>query len=217
MRDPFEWADDDDDNAPILFANYCGEPNYPVPALAGRSNAKHEEDWPDDSIDLAPLKTFDTPQRAKPKTGTIVALIALGLLVSYCAVISEKPSNNRSASPVTPGWDELGSCSETISLDKNKSLTFTADGSATLTDFAAVQEDGSKKIAIGRGDWKYDAATKRLFVTVREIEVTYLLLSSDLLATCMLIKGDLSAADLMGSWFSTSDDDGSVYIEPNDH
>jgi hypothetical protein len=52
------------------------------------------------------------------------------------------------------------------------------------------------------GMWKYDAVSKRYAVALKGETVMYRLLSiadSDL---CMLIKGDLVAADLLGSWFS---------------
>jgi hypothetical protein len=52
------------------------------------------------------------------------------------------------------------------------------------------------------GTWKYDAVSKRYAVVLEGETVMYRVLSvadSDL---CMLIKGDLGAADLHDSWFS---------------
>jgi hypothetical protein len=60
------------------------------------------------------------------------------------------------------------------------------------------------------GTWKYDAVSKRYAVVLEGETIMYRLLSiadSDL---CILIKGNLRAADLHGSWFSETihaDDD----------
>jgi hypothetical protein len=111
--------------------------------------------------------------------------------------------------PAASGWEELGNCIAGQSFDGSKSLTLLADGKASLDNTSADDPRETEHRQLF-GTWKYDAVSKRYAVVLEGETIMYRLLSiadSDL---CILIKGNLRAADLHGSWFSETihaDDD----------
>jgi hypothetical protein len=106
---------------------------------------------------------------------------------------TEKPPNE---APIL-GWSELASCSDLMSLDGTKQLTLFENHSVKFHD------EGSSKVS-KIGLWSYDEPSKRYSVTLPDQTSTYFIVAPRGTDTCMLIKGDLEAADLRGSWFSSS-------------
>jgi hypothetical protein len=59
---------------------------------------------------------------------------------------------------------------------------------------------------VSTGKWSYDETSKQFSVTLNGETTDYTLLSQDGVATCILVKGGLSNANLRESWFATIDD-----------
>jgi hypothetical protein len=136
------------------------------------------------------------------------------LALIYWAFFRESPEK-RASVPSVPGWDELGSCSDTVSLDMQRALELSEDGGATLTDLTAPKNDRIEHAV--HGEWRFDAASKKYSVTLDAQIVIYSLVSRESIATCILVKGDLGAADLTASWFSIQEDnDPGADIDPYD-
>jgi hypothetical protein len=115
---------------------------------------------------------------------------------------TDKPLNEAP----TLGWSELASCSDLMSLDGTQQMTLSENHVVRFRD-----ERGSK---FGRtGLWSYDEPSKRYSVTLPDQTSTYFIVAPRGTDTCMLIKGDLEAADLGGSWFSSSAGD---YDDPRE-
>lgn len=92
---------------------------------------------------------------------------------------------------------------------KERALTFTEQQGVELTEPASDETDPRTKGGrLLQGTWSYDAGSKRYSVTLDEETTTYTLLSRGEPTTCMLLKGELGAADMHASWFSfpSSDD-----------
>ncbi|MGF6313430.1 hypothetical protein ABIB82_007570 [Bradyrhizobium sp. i1.8.4] len=104
------------------------------------------------------------------------------------------------------GWNELVSCSDMTSLDGTQRMTLSEDQVVSLRD-----ERGPKSSKSGL--WFYDQSSKRYSVTLLGQTSNYSIVAPRGTGTCMLIKGDLEAADLGGSWFSSSTDD---YDDPRE-
>jgi hypothetical protein len=116
------------------------------------------------------------------------------------------------------GWTELGGCVATTSLDGKRWLTLTDDQTAELTEVPRPESD--KNIRVTFGKWSYDGDSKKYAITFNNETTNYLLLSRNDVATCILLKGDLDAANLLESWFETTDDSapegGPDYSERNE-
>jgi hypothetical protein len=98
---------------------------------------------------------------------------------------------------VIPGWDDLLYCADVSSLDGTTQVAF----SENHTLFYDKNADGRTI-----GTWSFDENLKRYAITLKGQTTTYSLISPRRANTCMLIKGDLEAADLRGSWFATFPD-----------
>jgi hypothetical protein len=55
------------------------------------------------------------------------------------------------------------------------------------------------------GKWNYNEISKEYVITFNDQTTNYSLLLKDDVATCILVKGDLTAANLLESWFATID------------
>ena len=98
-------------------------------------------------------------------------------------------------------------CFFTMSFDGTKGLSLSYNRQAVLYAYSKVV--GSKELTI-EGTWTFDEATKRYAVTLDGAVTTYSVVAPEQTAVCMLVKGDLGAADLRASSFSPVyfDDDG---------
>jgi hypothetical protein len=79
-------------------------------------------------------------------------------------------------------------------------LTLSEDHQVVFEDHPL--EPQSKEHRSGNGNWSYDKSSKQYSIALEGQFTKYSLVEVDNI--CMLIKGDLSAADLRGSWFSSS-------------
>jgi hypothetical protein len=111
--------------------------------------------------------------------------------------ITVQPNN-----PPVPGWKDLSSCTTLTSLDGSKELTLSEERQhAQFLD----RTNGDNGRAV-EGEWSYEGG-KQYAVSIYGEKTIYTLLSLGEAPTCMLIKGDIRAADLTASWFSFPDPD----------
>jgi hypothetical protein len=131
-----------------------------------------------------------------------VGALLVGAIVLITFKRTDKPLNEAP----TLGWSELAPCSDLMSLDGIQKMTLSENHVVRLRD-----KRGSKVSKTGL--WSYDEPSKRYSVTLPDQTSTYFIVAPRGTDTCMLIKGDLEAADLRGSWFSSSEDD---FDDPRD-
>jgi hypothetical protein len=119
--------------------------------------------------------------------------------------------------PFVAGWEELGSCMSVASLDGMKQLSLHLSGAATLKDDSPEKDGEARKDRSLTGYWRLNEGSKRYTVTFKEESTSYLLVTSDHAPVCMLVKGDIAAADLRESWFSSTavEDDPGDYEMPD--
>ena len=131
-------------------------------------------------------------------------ILLLGCIIAGGTYWLLRPSPiNKVELPVLPaGWMRLASCEHTMSLDGNKLLDLSDDHRAALEDHSRLNDSLDAEIRFVSGQWSYDEASNRYAITIAGETTTYSLVSSDEGDVCMLIKGELSAADLRASWFS---------------
>jgi len=145
------------------------------------------------------------PKREKhhwPAT-PIACVLVVGISIVF--VRSEfNETANQPASPLIAGWDDLISCSYTVSFDGTKQLELFEDRRVTLS---AVGDDKIDKIA--EGQWSFDENAKRYTIAVGGSTNSYSIVSLPLppVVSCVLITGTINAADLRASWFSIPIDD----------
>lgn len=142
---------------------------------------------------------------------TAFGVTVVGIMI-YAVFVRTSSETGRAAQPPASGWEELGLCSNTLSFDQHKGLELAGDGVATMADYSA-DEDGH---LLRHGEWRYDAGAKKYSITLDGETNDYSLVSPDHIGTCMLIKGDIAAADLIASWFSTHDIEEPDYGGPYD-
>jgi hypothetical protein len=152
----------------------------------------------------APLSPPSPPPKVYPKesgswVGTIL-FICIGAVVYW---VFGRNENVEQTTPQPPGWYNLIDCSSTASIDGTKLLDLSDDHQAVMSD---VSKD-NKSPAV-HGTWAFDAATKLYTITLNDVATPYTQLSPQQGDTCILVKGDLGAADLRASWFATPDDQG---------
>ena len=132
-----------------------------------------------------------------------VGVLLVGAIVFWITFKrTDKPQNEA----LTLGWSELVSCSDLMSLDGIQQMTLSENHVVRFRD-----ERGSKFSKTGL--WSYDEPSKRYSVTLPDPTSTYVIVAPRGTDTCMLIKGDLEAADRGGSWFSSSAND---YDDPRE-
>jgi hypothetical protein len=139
--------------------------------------------------------------------GWIRALGASAALILFCWTLFARTHDDTSEQMI-PGWDDLYYCSGAVSLDGKKRLRFFQNHSL---DFHA--EDAGKQTS---GTWSFDEKLSLYTISLNSEETTYSLIGLKENNICMLIKGDLKAADLHESWFATlpeqeDDRDGGQY------
>jgi hypothetical protein len=110
------------------------------------------------------------------------------MLWSLLAHIPASPPPTEPTPPAEPGWQELGACAETTSLDASHTLELSADGGATLTERHSQIE----------GRWTFEAGAYQVaFPRSRE---TYRRVMAGG-GICMLVVGPPGAVDLRISFF----------------
>jgi hypothetical protein len=137
----------------------------------------------------------------------------LGALVgstAFCWIVFSQTENHTRATVPIPGWDDLLYCADVASLDGTKRVTFSENHSLYFHDDNSADDR--------RNDtWSFDEKLKRYTVTLKGQDTIYSLISPKDANTCMLIKGDIEAADLRGSWFASfPDNDDPRESDPHD-
>lgn len=132
-----------------------------------------------------------------------------------CYMFSVKTDKARAPIRIVPGWENLISCSYATSLDGTKQLSVSENNRATLYESVALSDKkGSDKRISIEGTWSFDEISKQYFVALNGETTAYLLVSPERGGVCMLIAGELEAANLRRSWFSFQADDDDN--DPND-
>jgi hypothetical protein len=132
---------------------------------------------------------------------TVIFWGGVGLGAYYLA--SHTPPPREPNPPPQPGWDRLTKCSFVTSFDGNKNLSFSEDGRAELSD----NTDKDKEAITG--EWRFDEESNLFAVTFANISNSYAMAEPGQGPICMLLKGDVRAADLTGSWFAKTGDESS--------
>lgn len=143
-------------------------------------------------------------------------LIVAAVAVAIYGIFFRGDHASKTDAPPPAGWLDLLGCTYTRSLDGTKFLSLGDDNGVELQEPAPPDKSGISKNLRTNGQWTYDEATKKYVVTVKGETTAYSLLNQDDIATCVLVKGAMTAADLSGSWFSTlgDNDEGNTDPEP---
>jgi hypothetical protein len=104
--------------------------------------------------------------------------------------------------PSASGWDDLGTCAAAISFDGNKKLTLSHDQQVELWDHSLRNKTDPDRDVM-KGNWRYDRGSKRYLITLRAQTAAYRLIRPP--GSCVLLKGELAAANLEESWFAARD------------
>jgi len=155
-------------------------------------------DLDEDRPSLPPQKLDPKPDRQWGSVLLLICLVGAGLYWAF-----RNHSGNQTKDSLPPGWYDLLDCSYTVSLDGTKELNVFENHGAVLYD-KSVKVNGKYRMI--DGNWTFDEASKLYAVTLNGETATYSLVEPEGPAgICILVKGDLGAADLRASWFSTSD------------
>ena len=141
-----------------------------------------------------------------------INVIAFGAVVISCLVpfFEIYPPKNADAAPKTPELldpDDLGLCDLTWSLDGHKRLFLNTDHLAEIEDDMKRSESNNVEDSLASGTWRYEPISGRYAVTLEGLTVLYSRISP-IENVCLLVKGEIGAADLNASWFAgwTHDD-----------
>lgn len=128
-----------------------------------------------------------------------------GAVLIYVSIMIGRPEP-----PLVPGWEDLGRCIFTMSFDGMKELALSDNHQAVLYDLSKKEYWESPTI---EGTWSFDETTHRYALALNDVVTTYSVVAprsavtSDETVACVLVKGDLGAADMRASWFSPVIDD----------
>ena len=155
----------------------------------------YEGEEPPEFIDLSERK------RRKPRGRIAAAICALGIIgyLMFWRIEVRAPQK-----PWPPGYAELINCSYATSLDGTKELKLLENKNAVLYDKSVMENGKYHKVD---GQWVFDQAAQRYAVTLNGNTISYLLLDPKGFGACMLISGELGAANLNKSWFAPTNDD----------
>ena len=135
-------------------------------------------------------------------------LFAGAAIAVYAAVKGSPTETNKAATKRTavPGWEQLDDCSPMQSLDDTKELTFLKDHTVNLQEREAKTERelGPSKAA---GTWAFDESAKRYLVTLAQQQKSYALIQPENSGVCILLSGELAAANMSDSWFGRTPED----------
>jgi hypothetical protein len=135
-----------------------------------------------------------------------IALFA-GFAVAVYAVFSGNLLKTYRATaklPPAAGWEQLDACSPMQSLDGTKELTFLEDHTVKVVEQEAKTQSALRPSRTA-GAWAYDQSTQRYFITLEQQQKSYTLVQPENSEVCILIYGELTAANMRESWFSTVD------------
>jgi len=129
-------------------------------------------------------------------------MLGVGACVVYAVFVrdpSDTKDGNTKRTP-TPGWEQLDACSPMQSIDDTRELSFLEDRTVTLE---AKEAKTGKTITTNTaaGTWSYDSAGKRYLVTLGQQQHSYGLVQPENSEVCILMYGEIAAANLNESWF----------------
>ena len=184
----------------------------PVDAcLCRRSLAAENSSWPGCRVSSAILLfsimfQFDPGHMRQWRHILLLGAAALGALVIILRPW-DTPVARAPAAPSHHGWARLLPCSDTASMDGSKTLTLDEDHSAKLVEGDPAHAAAGKTTV--EGEWRFDRGRGLYSVTLNGKSTSYSIesISAGPATVCALIKGDLGAADLRSSWFSSPEVD----------
>jgi hypothetical protein len=140
---------------------------------------------------------------------TLWRLTVLALVITPVVFgVYRRSSHNQNQPAASPmGWIELSQCAYTRSLDGAKWLTLAENQRAELIEIPKTDQNVASRKQVSLGRWTYDDRSKKYSLVINNKSNDYSILSLDGVATCILIQGALSAANLQESWFATVDND----------
>jgi hypothetical protein len=125
----------------------------------------------------------------------------------YGVVAGNLPETIKATAKLPPaaGWEQLDACSPMQSLDGTRELTFLKNYTVKLLEREAKTQRvlGPNKAV---GVWAFDEPAKRYFVTLAQQQKSYSLVQPENSEVCILIYGELAAANIGESWFSRTQD-----------
>jgi hypothetical protein len=139
------------------------------------------------------------------------SLLLLGCIIAGGAggiywAVSAWDKSRQELDPWPLGWEELLDCSYTASIDGTKELNLFDNHRAVLYD-KSTKEGGKYRTLDGK--WAFDQAAKHYTVTLNGDSTVYSVVEPPGWGSCMLVKGDITAADLSATWFAIPSDSGS--------
>ena len=156
--------------------------------------------WPNEAA-VDPRQPLDNSQYPKTRIPwrVLSAIVVIGT-IAYGAFLH---ANRPATEPAPPaGWIDLAACNDAISLDGTRRLTLSENHAAELREAAPNGDNKNNRT----GKWNYNEIAKEYAITFNDQTTNYSLLLKDVVATCILVKGNLTAANLLESWFATIDD-----------
>jgi hypothetical protein len=167
------------------------------------TDADLDPPFSEETPDLRPALYKPEPRRKTwaRVVGSVIFLGGVSLGVYYLVTHS---TPHREPEPPKPGWEQLARCSFLTSLDGNKDLSLWDDGRAELFDNTSKDKD----VVAVEGQWRFEQATNLFAVIFDGVSKSYAVVEPGQGPICMLLKGDLQAADLKESWFSPTSDEG---------
>jgi hypothetical protein len=127
-----------------------------------------------------------------------IAIFWAAVACTVYLTVDGREAKTRLEESAAQGWDKLSRCSYLTSFDGNKDVALYPNGHATLYAKSAPDKGVD-------GEWRFDGATKRYSLTFGGGSENYSLVEAAQGSVCILVNGNLNAANLRDSWFATAD------------
>jgi hypothetical protein len=140
-----------------------------------------------------------------------VLFSGFGVVAVYVVIAGNLREANKAPAKLAAvaGWEQLDACSPMQSLDGTKELTFLADHTVELLEREAKTQRALRP-SQAVGGWAYDESAKRYFVTLAQQQKSYTLVQPENSDQCILVYGELAAANMLESWFGSEDTQGNM-------
>jgi hypothetical protein len=129
----------------------------------------------------------------------LFAVIALAIYVMSTHDHSETSKTTKKNLPII-GWEQLDACSPMQSLDGTRELTFFEDHTVKLLEREPKTHRALSPPAFA-GTWALEPSSKRYLVTLAQQQKSYVLVQPENSEMCILLSGELAAANIGESWF----------------
>jgi hypothetical protein len=74
---------------------------------------------------------------------------------------------------------------------------------------------GKRTERLSKGEWGYDETAKKYAVTINGETTNYFVFNPEDIPGCILVRGNLNEANLLGSWFATMGGPGDYDDDPS--